>query len=158
MPLSSQTGLNRLKSSNSAGRTSFNTGSSSVTYFKCKTNNLMTLRNVFGNATWADYASFSDYAVSIQNYDNLTFQAFSPIIGSLTDIYCIIYEAMEGDGIIDAMTGVVVSGVVFLSLTTFSHDLGNVPLPNNLFSVQPLNLNTTISLANGNRALNIAGN
>jgi hypothetical protein len=118
----------------------------------------MTLRNVFGNASWADYFAFSDYGVSIQNYDNLAFQAFSPIIGGLVNIYTIIYEATEGDGIIDAMTGNVVSGVVFLSTDTFSHDLGNVPLANNLFSMQASNANVTVNLENGNRALNVIGN
>jgi hypothetical protein len=158
MPLSAQTGLNKLKSSNSAGRTSFNTGSSPVVCFKCKPRTTMTLRNVFGSASWANYFSFADYGVSIQNYDNLAFQAFSPIIGSLVNIDSIIYEATEGDGIIDAMTGNIVSGVVFLARDTFSHDLGNVPLANNLFSVQPSNTNTTVNLENGNKALNVIGN
>ena len=158
MPLSAQTGLNKLKSSNSAGRTSFNTGSSAVVFFKCKPKTTMTLRNVFGSASWADYFALSDYAVSIQNYDNLPFQAFSPIIGSLINTYSIIYEATEGDGIIDAMTGNVVSGVVFLLTDTFSHDIGNVPLANNLFSVQTSNFNTTVNLENGNKALNVIGN
>ena len=158
MPLSSQTTLNKLKSSNSAGKTSFNTGSSTVTFFKCKPRTTMTLRNVFGSATWADYSQFSDYANSIIDYEGSSFQAFSPIIGGLIGISGIIVEVTQGDGIIDAMTGNVVSGVIFLSIETFSHDIGNVPLANNLFSVQTLNTNTGISLANGNRALNVIGN
>ena len=157
MPLSSQTTLNKLKSSNSAGKTSFNTGSSTVTFFKCKPRTTMTLRNVFGSATWADYYSFSDYAVSVINYENNIFQAYSPIIGGLTSIYSIIIEATIGDGIVDAMTGDIVSGVIFLSPDTFSHDLGNVPLANNLFSMQTATINSVVQLANNNRALNIVG-
>jgi hypothetical protein len=154
MPLSSDLAVNRLKLSNTAGKTTINTGAGGFCLFVLKLKASATMRNIIGsNPPWADPFSFSDY---VNLYYDKNFSSTSPVIldtPELNQVYMqsIIAYVEIGDGVVDAMTGDPVSGIVYLSITTFAHDLGNVPLPTGAVSVQSLNYNTDVELANGNR-------
>lgn len=154
MPLSSDLAVNRLKLSNTAGKTTINTGGGGFCFFIPKSKTSLTMRNFFGeNPPWADPYSFSDY---VNCYYDKNFSSTSPVILDVPesqDMYMqsIIADVGIGDGVVDAMTGDPVSGIVYLNITTFAHDIGNVPLPSNAFAVQSLNYNTDVELSNGNR-------
>jgi hypothetical protein len=154
MPLSSDLAVNRLKLSNTAGKTTINTGAGGFCLFVLKLKASATMRNIIGsNPPWADPFSFSDY---VNLYYDKNFSSTSPVIldtPELNQVYMqsIIAYVEIGDGVVDAMTGDPVSGIVYLSITTFAHDLGNVPLPTSAVAVQSLNYNTDVELANGNR-------
>lgn len=154
MPLSSELSVNRLKFSNTAGKTTINTGAGGFCFFIIKPKTLVTMRNIIGsNPPWADPFSFSDY---VNFYYDKNFSSTSPVILNVPtfgEIYmqAIIADVAIGDGVVDAMTGDPVSGIVYLSITTFAHDLGNVPVPTSAIAVQSLNFNTEVGLENGNR-------
>jgi hypothetical protein len=156
MPLSSELAVNRLKLSNTAGKITQNTGTNSLFAFKLKPKTQTTLRNIFGGCSWADPFSFGDY---LQAHDvlNIATAQIIDITSPLVDTSClaIIYHASAGEGILDAMTGVEATGLVFLSANTFLHDLGNVPVPSNIFTVQSSLPNTDVTLENGNRILQV---
>lgn len=154
MALSSNLAVDRLKLSNSAGNTTINTGGQGMCSFIPKLKTPLTMRNFFGeNPPWADTFSFSDY---VNCYYDKSFGSNQPVIintptQAQIHMQSIILSAGSGDGIIDAMTGNIVSGIVYLSLTTFAHDIGNVPLPSCSFLVQSTNANTNVGFFNGNR-------
>lgn len=154
MPLFSELAVNRLKLSNTAGKTTINTGAGGFCFFILKPKTLVTMRNIIGsNPQWSDPFSFSDY---VNFYYDKNFSSTSPVIldtPELSGVYmqAIIADVAIGDGVVDAMTGDPVSGIVYLSITTFAHDLGNVPVPTSAVAVQSLNYNTEVGLENRNR-------
>lgn len=158
MPLSSELAVNRLKLSNTAGKVSLNTGPYGIAVFKLKSKTKTTLREIFGDCPWADPLSFADYvqALVLKDLNAATsVQITTPETGTVSS-QSIIYMAGQ-DEILDAITGdTVPSGtIVFLSIDTFSHDLGNVEIPSPIYTAQSLNANTDVTLANGNRAIGV---
>jgi hypothetical protein len=157
MPLSSELAVNRLKVSNTAGKVSFNTGPNSIALFKLKSKTKTTLREIFGDCPWADPFSFADYvqALNLKDFNAATsVQITTPVAGT-TSSQAIIYES-QGD-VIDAITGdtVPLGTIVFLSIDTFSHDIGDAEIPSPIYTAQSLNANTDVTLANGNRAIGV---
>jgi len=158
MPLSSDLAVNRLKLSNTAGKTTINTGPNQICVFKLKAKTTTTLREIFGNATWADYFSFSDYMQALDLKDlnaGASIQITTPYAGT-TQSQAIIYEAGFNE-VTDAITGdfVPTGTVVYLSIDTFSHDIGDAKIPSPIYAVQSLNPNTDVTLENGNRAIGV---
>lgn len=154
MPLSSDLAVNRLKLSNTAGKTTVNTGGVGLCFFIPKSKTSLTMRNFFGeNPPWADPYNFADYVFV---YYDKNLYTTSPVILDVPEsqglgMQAIIADVLIGDGVVDAMTGDPVSGIVYLAISTFAHDIGNVPLPSSAFMVQSLNPNTDVELSNGNR-------
>jgi len=157
MPLSSELAVNRLKLSNTAGKITQNSGQNNIFTFKLKPKTNLTFRNIFGNATWADYYSFSDYVQNLDRIDLATAlltDIYTPITGTISGA-AIIYESQED--VIDAVTGITppAGKIVYVSTSTFAHDIGDVPLPLNIFSAQTIFPNTDVTIENGNRMTNI---
>ena len=149
-----------IKKSPSAGVTKFNTGTSSLAFFIPKWKTTPTIRNLFGNATWADPFSYGSYVNQYERYDiygsppysQWSYGAYSGNVGS------IVLETIGGE-LIDPTTGNYVSAgtICFIDLDTFTYDLGNVPLKDGCFVVQSDFSSTEITLANNNRALLAVG-
>ena len=158
MPLSSELAVNRLKLSNTAGGVSLNTGANYIAVFKLKSKTKTTFREIFGDCPWADPFNFSGYVQALNIKDlntGTTIQITTPETGTVSS-QGIIYMAGQ-DEILDAITGdTVPSGtIVFLSVDTFAHDLGNVEIPSPIYTVQSSSANTDVTFVNGNRAIGV---
>lgn len=168
MPLSSNLAVNKLKLSNTAGVTGFNTGSSSLAYFNPKLKTSFTLRNIFGDCPWAIGApvgAFSEYITILDRNDLNTgiLQVFN-YNGNDLFAFSILYVPAIGDGITDFVTGAPVYDIVAFLDGNFVYDIGNVPIPDRgiygtgscyTVVVQSELPNTAITLQNGNRARNV---
>jgi len=168
MPLSSNLAVNRLKLSNTAGVTKFQTGSSQLAIFNPKLKTSFTLRNIFGDCPWAVGAvngHFSEFVQVIDRNDVFVGQLQNFIFnGTEYSAFSMLYVPSQGDGITDAVTGDPVYDVVAFMDGNFLSDLGNVPIPDRgtygtgscfTVTVQTELPNTEVTLANGNRARNV---
>ena len=169
MPLSSELAVNRLKLSNTAGATKFESGPSSLALFNPKLKTSFTLRNLFGDCPWSTGAvtgAFSEYVQVLDRNDLNNSQLQNFIFnGNEYSGFAILYTPTQGDGIIDAVTGNPVYDVVVFLDGNFASDIGNVPIPDRgligskscyTVSVQTEFPNVEVTLANGNRARNVS--
>lgn len=169
MPLSSEPAVNKLKVSNTAGVTKFESGPSSIAQFNPKLKTSFTLRNLFGDCPWATGAStgaFTEYIQVLDRNSIASAQLQNFIFnGNTYSGFSILYTPMQGDGIIDAVTGNPVYDIVAFLDGNFASDIGNVPIPDRgligtgscfTVSVQTEIPNTEVTLANGNRARNVS--
>lgn len=163
MPLVSTARLpvNNRKLANKAGTAFVITGSVSplAGFLPKQKTQTLTIRNVFGDcSTWSDPFSYSDYVNAQSNLDFIT-----PLYLTVTtpyyagDMNSFVADSSLGP-FTDALTGTTsVHPICFVSVSDFTTDIGDIPLPACALIVQSgaNGTDTGVYFAGDTRALNV---